>query len=86
MAKTATIQTRVDPVIKHNAQMILKKLNISMSEAISMYLSQITLHNGIPFEIKIPNELTAKTLEDAENGIDIHKVDSIDELFRELDE
>jgi len=60
MAKTATIQTRVDPVIKKNAQMILKKLNISMSEAISMYLSQITLHNGIPFEIKIPNEVTVE--------------------------
>ena len=43
MAKTATIQTRVDPTVKHNAQIILKKLNISMSEAISMYLSQITL-------------------------------------------
>ena len=85
MAKTATIQTRVDPVIKNNAQMILKKLNISMSEAISMYLSQITLHNGIPFEIKIPNEITAKTLEDAENGKNVHNVDSVDELFQELD-
>jgi DNA-damage-inducible protein J len=85
MAKTATIQTRVDPDIKNNAQMILKKLNISMSEAISMYLSQITLHNGIPFEIKIPNEVTAKTLKDAENGKNVHKVDSVDELFKELD-
>ena len=85
MAKTATIQTRVDPVIKNNAQMILKRLNISMSEAISMYLSQITLHNGIPFEIKIPNEVTAKTLKDAENGNEFHKVDSVDELFQELD-
>jgi len=85
MAKTATIQTRVDPVIKNNAQTILKKLNISMSEAISMYLSQITLHNGIPFEIKIPNEVTAKTLKNAENGINVHNVDSVDELFQELD-
>ena len=85
MAKTATIQTRVDPVIKHNAQMILKKLNISMSEAISMYLSQITLHNGIPFEIKIPNEVTARVLKDTENGENLHEVDSVDELFRELD-
>ena len=85
MAKTATIQTRVDPVVKRNAQIILKKLNISMSEAISMYLSQITLHNGIPFEIKIPNEVTAKTLKDAENGKNVHKVDSVDELFKELD-
>ena len=85
MAKTATIQTRVDPEVKHNAQMILKKLNISMSEAISMYLSQITLHKGIPFELKIPNEVTAKTLENSENGDELHKVDSIDELFQELD-
>jgi DNA-damage-inducible protein J len=85
MAKTATIQTRVDPVIKNNAQMILKKLNISMSEAISMYLSQITLHNGIPFEIKIPNEITAKVLNDTENGKNIHRVNSVDELFQELD-
>ena len=85
MAKTATIQTRVDPVIKNNAEMILKKLNISMSEAISMYLSQITLHNGIPFEIKIPNEITAKVLKDTENGNNVHKVNSVDELFQELD-
>jgi len=85
MAKTATIQTRVDPDIKNNAQVILKKLNISMSEAISMYLSQITLHKGIPFEIKIPNEVTAKTLKDSENGRNIHKVDSVDALFQELD-
>jgi DNA-damage-inducible protein J len=85
MGKTATIQTRVDPAVKHNAQIILKKLNISMSEAISMYLSQITLHKGIPFEIKIPNEITAKALKDSEIGNDLHAVDSIDELFEELD-
>lgn len=85
MAKTTTIQTRVDPKVKHNAQRILNKLNISMSEAISMYLSQITLHKGIPFEIKIPNEVTIKTLRESENGKEIHKVDSVDELFQELD-
>jgi DNA-damage-inducible protein J len=85
MGKTATIQTRVDPVVKRNAQIILNKLNISMSEAISMYLSQITLQRGIPFEVKIPNEITAKTLRDSENGIDLHKVGSVDELFKELD-
>ncbi len=35
-----------------------------MSEAISLYLAQITLHKGIPFEVKIPNALTARTLKD----------------------
>lgn len=85
MGKTATIQTRVDPKVKHNAQVILKKLNISMSEAISMYLAQIALHGGIPFELKIPNEVTAKTLTDSESGNNLHTVDSVDELFEELD-
>ncbi len=85
MLKTATIQTRVDPAVKKSAQKILKKLNITMSEAISMYLSQITLQKGIPFELKIPNELTAKTLRDTEDGKGLHTVDSVDHLFQELD-
>lgn len=82
--KKATIQTRVDPAIKNDAQIILIKLNISMSEAISMYLTQITLHNGIPFEIKLPNDVTAKVLKDSEKGNDLHHVDSVDDLFEEL--
>ena len=85
MSKTATIQTRVDPVVKKDAQEILRKLNITMSEAISMYLSQITLHQGIPFELKIPSDLTAKTLEQSENGKNLHTVHSVDQLFQELD-
>ncbi len=85
MARTATIQTRVDPTVKHNAQIILKKLNISMSEAISMYLSQITLHNGIPFEIKLPNDVTETVLLNSEKGIDLHQVESVDDLFQDLD-
>ncbi len=85
MAKTATIQTRVDPKIKKSAQNILNTLNISMSEAISMYLSQITLHKGIPFEIKIPNRITAQTLKKSEEGKELHTVSNVDELFEELD-
>ena len=85
MAKTATIQTRVDPKIKQRAQKILNTLNISMSEAISIYLSQITLHKGIPFDLKIPNTLTAKVLKKSEDGKELHAASSVDELFEELD-
>ena len=84
MAKTATIQTRVDPKIKRNAQKILSTLNISMSEAISIYLTQITLNKGIPFEIKIPNKLTVRILKESENIKELHKVSDVDELFQEL--
>ena len=85
MAKSETIQARINPEVKKEAQRILSQLHISMSEAITMYLTQITLHNGIPFEIKIPNDLTAKTLKESVAGNNLHKADSVHDLFRELD-
>jgi len=85
MAKKAIIQTRIDSRIKEDAQEVLTRLNITMSEAIALYLAQITLHKGIPFEIKIPNALTAETLKDSENGKDLHKAGDVDDLFRRLE-
>jgi len=85
MAKTATIQARIDPEIKAKALKVLHTLNISMSEAIALYLTQVTLHNGIPFEIKIPNTLTAKTLRKSKTGKDLHEVSTTDDLVNELE-
>ena len=84
MNKSATIQDRIDPNVKNKAQRILKKLNISMSEAISIFLTQVSLTKGIPFEIKIPNELTKETLRKAENGEELHEVPDVNQLFKEL--
>jgi len=85
MARTATIQARIDPEIKSRAQKIFNTLNISMSEAISIYLTQVALHKGIPFDVKIPNELTAATLRKSEEGKELNEVGSVDELFQELE-
>ncbi len=84
MSKTATIQTRINPELKKKAQKILNTLNLSMSEAISLYLTQVTLHRGIPFDIRIPNDLTVKTLKKTERGEELNEVSSVDELFQEL--
>jgi len=84
MSKTATIQARINPDLKKKVQKILNTLNMSMSEAISLYLTQVTLHRGIPFAIRIPNELTLKTLEKTERGKELNKASSVDELFQEL--
>lgn len=85
MARTATIQARIDPEIKIEAQKVLNKLNISMSDAISIYLTQVTLHKGIPFDLKIPNDLTAETIRKTEKGKELHQVNTVDELFEELE-
>ena len=50
-----------------------------------MYFTQVALHKGIPFDVKIPNELTAATLLKAEEGKELDKVGSVDKLFQELE-
>lgn len=54
MARTASVYARVEPEIKEQAENVLDLLGISMSNAISMFLKQIALQKGIPFEMKLP--------------------------------
>lgn len=54
MEKTATLNLRVNPVVKSRAEAILLQLGIPMSTAIDMYLRQIALTGGIPFEVTLP--------------------------------
>ena len=84
MSKSAIIQARIDPELKEKAQKIFDALNISMSEAISIYLTQVTLHRGIPFEIRIPNEITLTTIKETEERKSLHFADTVDELFKDL--
>ena len=43
MEKTATLNLRVNPVVKQKAEDVLAQLGIPMSTAIDMYLNQISL-------------------------------------------
>lgn len=54
MARTANIYTRIDPDVKEQAEQVLAQLGIPMSNAIGMFLRQVVLQNGIPFDMKLP--------------------------------
>ncbi|AAK33543.2 type II toxin-antitoxin system RelB/DinJ family antitoxin [Streptococcus pyogenes] len=54
MAKTGTLNLRVDDSVKSAADDILKRLGIPMSTAIDMFLNQIILTGGIPFDVSLP--------------------------------
>lgn len=55
MAKTETVYTRVEPDIKAGAEAVLSKLGLTPSEAINLFLNQVILNNGLPFEVRIPS-------------------------------
>ena len=52
--RTANVYTRVDPDTKEQAEQILTELGIPMSNAIGMFLKQVVIQRGIPFEMKLP--------------------------------
>ena len=54
MGKTATLNLRVNPDVKENAENVLAQLGIPMATAIDMYLRQISLVGGIPFSVVLP--------------------------------
>ena len=54
MAKDSNVFTRVDSNVKEQAEVILAQLGISMSNAVGMFLRQVVIQRGIPFEIKLP--------------------------------
>ena len=54
MAKTATLNVRVNEEIKQQAEQICAQLGTSVSGAVNMLLSQIVLKRSIPFEVSAP--------------------------------
>ncbi len=54
MEKTMTMNLRVNPIHKQQAEEILKQLGVPMATAVDMFLRQIALTGGIPFSVSLP--------------------------------
>jgi len=54
MARTQAFYARVEPELKTKADVILARLGMSSSDAVNIFLSQVVLKEGLPFEVIIP--------------------------------
>lgn len=72
MAKTETLHIRVNETVKSNAEETLSRLGISISEAVNMFLCQVELTGGIPFEVKlpVPERIIIRSKEDLYSKLD----------------
>ncbi len=55
MEKSATLNLRVNPTLKKDAESVLSRLGIPMSTAVDMFLNQVVLVGGIPFSVTLPH-------------------------------
>jgi len=83
MIKKARVEARVDSKLKEKVLSVLRKLDMSESEAIRVYFRQIALTNGIPFEIKIPNKETIKALDEVKSG-KLREFENFDEYLGDI--
>jgi len=73
----------LDTEMKKKAQKIFKQYGMGLSDAFNIFLSQSVMEQGIPFQIKIPNDDTARVIQDAREGKNMTKI-TLDELKKEV--
>ena len=84
MTKTATITTRVEPELKKSAEIVLEKLGVNTTDAITMFLSQVVLHRGLPFDVRLPNATTRAAIRELEAGGGERLAGSNGNVFRDI--
>ena len=84
MAKTAMIRARVEPELKQEAEKVFTTLGISPTEAISLFYKQTALHNGLPFELRIPTDETLVAVRQVRSGKDQSTFSSVEEMRADL--
>jgi len=84
----AVINIRVNDEVKKEAETIFKALALNMSVAMNLFLKKCINENGIPFDLKLPNNETIEALEETNkilNGdIERKSYKNADELFEDL--
>ena len=83
--KTTTVRARLEPELKKETELIFEELGINTTEAIRIFFKQVKLQRGLPFEMKIPNEITEEAILDAKTRKNVSSFESADELFEDLD-
>jgi DNA-damage-inducible protein J len=79
--KTSAVHARIEPETKEKAEEILRSLGLTPTEAIRIFYNQISLRGGLPFQVVVPNKLTASTLEKSRRGKDVQEFESLEAMF-----
>jgi len=91
MAKTASLNIRIDPETKQGAESLYSQFGITLTDAVMMFLRQSLLVGGLPFELRQPryNAETEAAMQEARDimsgKIQAKSYESVEELFADLE-
>ena len=84
MSKTAVITARIEPGLKESVEQIFDRLGITTTQAITLFLRQVELQQGLPFTLKVPNATTVAALQQAQERQDLVAFGDAKDLFADL--
>lgn len=84
MAATAFVRARVDETLKNEAAAVLAGMGLTVSDVVRIALTKIATEKALPFDLRVPNKLTAETLAKSERGEDVHHAKDAADLFKQL--
>jgi len=88
MAKTDTLNIRIEPELKKEVEQTLSDLGMNIADAVTIFLKQVVMTDSIPFIIRKPklNAETIKAMEEAEKGINLSKgYTNLNEMWEDLE-
>lgn len=83
MSEKVDLHLRVDGRARECARNILEKRGFSLSSAVDLFLHQVILQRGLPFET-LPNEETMKALAECRESECLDCCDCVEEFFSRL--
>ena len=81
---TTEIRSRIEPELKEEAQDVLSRVGLNISDAIRLFLRQVIVAKGLPFEVReVPNAATQAAMLEARQTR--ARYDTAKDLFDELE-
>ena len=74
---------KVDPIAWDNAKEIFKEYNLTVTDAINIFLNKVRLEGGLPFDMKVPSQRLQSSIEEVKKGNTVH-YDSVDDMMKDL--
>ena len=82
--KTAAVRSRIEPELKDRASSVLAECGLNLSDAIRLFLRQVVVQQGLPFEVRTPNAVTVAAMKEART-IGQARFGSAQEIFDDLE-
>ena len=84
MSKSAMVRARIEPGLKEDAEKVLGEIGLNATQAITLFYKQVELHQGLPFDVVIPNETTQRTFRKTDDGRGLVVCKDADDLLNKL--